>query len=80
MSIGALIMFLGAGTEMLPMSIVRVETPVGKAEVSGIKPINATLLFIGIVFFLAGLLLYAKGNRHMSSWVLLVIQVLARSG
>lgn len=56
MLLGILVMFLGSGTTLIPLSTVEV----GSVKISGIDPFSATLIGVGAIIFLAGIGLYLK--------------------
>jgi len=57
-SLGILIMVIGAGVTLIPLSTVTV----GPVSITGISPFSAALLFVGAVILASGLTAYFKGH------------------
>ena len=56
--VGIVIMLMGAGFASVPLSTVTV----GDVSVTGLSPISAALIFVGIVILASGLTVYFKGK------------------
>lgn len=61
MVVGAVIMLVGAGSELAPLSGVSLSPDQG-IQITGISPLDASLIGIGAIIFLAGVVLYSKGK------------------
>jgi len=51
-------MLIGSGTTLVPLSTIKVNS----IEITDVPTFSATLIFIGIIIFSSGLVLYAKGK------------------